>query len=68
MPEKPTTQEAWQGEHRWVNLDNEDQMDEINVIFEGSLSITSKTHRKKLERERDQPGSVHRARKKDEVV
>jgi hypothetical protein len=51
MPEKPTTQEAWQGEHRWVNLDNEDQMDEVNVIFEGSLSITSKTHRKKLERE-----------------
>jgi hypothetical protein len=26
-------------------------MDEINVIFEGSLSIASKAHRKKLERE-----------------
>jgi hypothetical protein len=61
MLEKPATQEAWRGEHRWVNLDNEDQMNEINVIFEGSLSITSKTQGKKLEREGDQPGSVHRA-------
>jgi hypothetical protein len=26
-------------------------MDEINVIFEGSMSIISKTQRKKLERE-----------------
>jgi hypothetical protein len=51
MPEKPATQESWRGEHHRADLNNEDQMDEINVIFEGSLSITSKTQGNKLERE-----------------
>jgi hypothetical protein len=47
----PVTQEPHQGEHRQADPDNEDQMGEINVIFEGSMSITSKTQEKKLERE-----------------
>jgi hypothetical protein len=51
MLEKPTTQEPQRGEHHRADPNNEDQMDEINVIFEGSLSITSKTQGKKLERE-----------------
>jgi hypothetical protein len=51
MPEKPIAQEPRRGEHCWVDPDNEDQMDEINVIFGGSLSIASKTQGKKLERE-----------------
>jgi hypothetical protein len=51
MPEKPTAQEQRRGEHCQGIPDDEDQMDEINVIFGGGLSITSKTQRKKLERE-----------------
>jgi hypothetical protein len=51
MLEKPATQEPQRGEHQWVDPDNDDQMDEINMIFEGSMSITLKTQRKKLERE-----------------
>jgi hypothetical protein len=42
MLEKPVVQEQRQGEHHRADPDNEDQMDEINVIFEGSLSIASK--------------------------
>jgi hypothetical protein len=34
-----------------ADANNEDHMEEINVIFEGSLSITSKTQGKKLKRE-----------------
>jgi hypothetical protein len=51
MPEKPAAQEPRQGEHHQANPDNEDQMDEINVIFGGSMFIASKTQGKKLERE-----------------
>jgi hypothetical protein len=51
MLEKPTTQESWRGEHHRANPDNDDQIDEINVTFRGSMSITSKTQGKKLERE-----------------
>jgi hypothetical protein len=50
-PPAPVAQEPHQGEHRRADPDNDDQMGEINVIFGGSLSITSKTHGKKLERE-----------------
>jgi hypothetical protein len=42
--------QAPQEQHR-ADADNEDQMDQINVIFGGSLSITSKTQGKTLERE-----------------
>jgi hypothetical protein len=51
MPPPQAMQEPRQGEHRRVDPDNEDQMDEINVIFRGSLSISSKTQGKKSERE-----------------
>jgi hypothetical protein len=51
MPEKPIAQEPRRDEHCRVDPDNKDQMDQINVIFEGSLSIASKTQGKKLERE-----------------
>jgi hypothetical protein len=51
MPAQPAAQEPRRGEHHRDNLNNEDQMDEINVIFEGNLSITSKTQGKKLKRE-----------------
>jgi hypothetical protein len=47
----PVAQEPRRGEHRPVNVDDEDQIGEINVIFGDSISITSKTQGKKLERE-----------------
>jgi hypothetical protein len=34
-----------------MDLDGEERMAEINVIFGGSMSITSKTQGKKLQRE-----------------
>jgi hypothetical protein len=51
MPAPQVAQEQHRGEHHWADTDNEDQMDEINVIFRGSLSIASKKQGKKLERE-----------------
>jgi hypothetical protein len=51
MSEKPVAQEPWRGDHHWADPDNDDHLDEINVIFGGSLSIVSKTHGEKLERE-----------------
>jgi hypothetical protein len=48
-PQAPVAQEPHRGEHRRADLDNEDRMGEINVIFRGSMSITSKTQRKKHE-------------------
>jgi hypothetical protein len=48
-PPAPVAQEPRRGEHHRADLDNEDQMGEINMIFGGSMSITSKTQRKKLE-------------------
>jgi hypothetical protein len=50
MPEKPAAQEPRRGEHHRTDPNNEDQVDEINVILGGSLSIASKTQGKKLER------------------
>jgi hypothetical protein len=50
-PATPMPQEAHQGEHRRVDQDGDEQMGEINVIFGGSMSITSKSQGKKLERE-----------------
>jgi hypothetical protein len=51
-PAAPAPQDARQGEHRRANPPNDDeQMGKINVIFRGSISVTSKTQGKKLERE-----------------
>jgi hypothetical protein len=50
MPENPATQEPQQ-DHRRADPDNVDQLDEIHMIFGGSMSIASKTQGKKLERE-----------------
>jgi hypothetical protein len=51
-PAAPAPQDASRGEHHRANPPDEDeQMGEINVIFRGSMSIVSKTHGKKLERE-----------------
>jgi hypothetical protein len=49
LPPAPTAQETRRGELHCGYPKNEDHMDEINVIFGGSLSIASKTHGKKLE-------------------
>jgi hypothetical protein len=51
IQEKPTVQEPHRGEHHWADSNNDNQMDEINVIFGGSMSIASKTQGKKLERD-----------------
>jgi hypothetical protein len=39
------------GEHRREDPDGDEHMVEINVIFAGSMSITSKTQGKRLQRE-----------------
>jgi hypothetical protein len=44
-------QEPHRGEHRWADPKNDEQLDEINVIFDDGLSIASKTKSKKLKRE-----------------
>jgi hypothetical protein len=51
MPAPQVVQELHRGEHCRDDPDNEEQMDEINVIFCSSMSIASKTQGKKLERE-----------------
>jgi hypothetical protein len=48
-PATPMPQEARRGEHRRVDPDDDEQMREINVIFGGSVSITSKTQGKKIQ-------------------
>jgi hypothetical protein len=49
-PAAPAPQDSCRGERRRMNpLDDDEQMGEINVIFRGSMSITSKTQGKKLE-------------------
>jgi hypothetical protein len=45
----PVAQEPRRGQHRQADPDNEDQMREINMIFRGSMSISSKTQGKKVE-------------------
>jgi hypothetical protein len=50
-PLAAVAQEPCRGEHHQADPNNEDQMWEINVIFEGSMSIASKTQEKKLEHE-----------------
>jgi hypothetical protein len=51
MQKKLAAQEPRRGEHCRTNSNNEDQMNKINVIFRGNLSITSKTQGKKVKRE-----------------
>jgi hypothetical protein len=49
-PAASVPQDAHRGEHHQANSpDNDEQMGEINVIFGGSMSITSKIQGKKLE-------------------
>jgi hypothetical protein len=51
-PTAQVAQEPHRDEHHRVNpLDDDEQMGEINVIFRGSMLITSKTQGKKLERD-----------------
>jgi hypothetical protein len=47
----PVPQEPRRGNHRWENSDDDEQMAEISMIFGGSMSITSKSQGKKLQRE-----------------
>jgi hypothetical protein len=48
----PVAQELRRGEHHRTNPpDDDEQMEEINVIFGGSMSIASKIQGKKLEQE-----------------
>jgi hypothetical protein len=42
-PVVPAPQDPRRGEHRIDDLDEDEHMAEINVIFGGSMSITSKT-------------------------
>jgi hypothetical protein len=51
LPPAPVPQEPHWSEHRQVNPDGDEQMEEINMIFGGSMSIALKTQGKKLERE-----------------
>jgi hypothetical protein len=47
-PAAPVPQEPRQGDHRREDADGDGQMGEINVIFGGSMSLTSKMQGKKL--------------------
>jgi hypothetical protein len=44
-------QEPQRGDHHQEDSDGDEQMEEINVIFEGSMSLASKTQGKKIQRE-----------------
>jgi hypothetical protein len=50
-PTAPTPQDPRRGEHHREVSDRDEHMVEINMIFGGSMSITSKTQGKKLQRE-----------------
>jgi hypothetical protein len=50
-PAPPTSQEPRRGNHRRKNSEDDEHMAEISMIFGGSMSITSKTQGKKLQRE-----------------
>jgi hypothetical protein len=51
------------GDHCRTNSDNDEQLDEINIIFEGSLSIASKTQGKKLKREINMTQQIEQGRR-----
>jgi hypothetical protein len=44
-------QEPQRGNHHWENSDDDEHMVKISMIFGGSMSITSKTQGKKMQRE-----------------
>jgi hypothetical protein len=48
-PIAPAPQDPRRGEHRREISNGDEHMAEINVIFRGSMSITSKTQGKKLQ-------------------
>jgi hypothetical protein len=50
-PAAPPPQDSRWGEHHREISNGDEHMAEINVIFGGSMSITSKTQEKKLQRE-----------------
>jgi hypothetical protein len=50
-PVTPAPQDLHRGEHRREISDGDEHMAEINMIFGGSMSITSKTQGKKLQHE-----------------
>jgi hypothetical protein len=50
-PAAPAPQDPRQSEHRREDPDDDEHMADINVIFGGSMSITSKTQGKKPQRE-----------------
>jgi hypothetical protein len=60
-------QDPRQGEHHRDISDRDEHMAEINVIFRGSMSITSKTQGKKLQH-KISLAPANQARKTDEVV
>jgi hypothetical protein len=45
----PAPQDPYRGEHRREISDEDEHMTEINMIFGGSMSITSKTQGKKFQ-------------------
>jgi hypothetical protein len=51
MLEKLATHELYQGDHGRVDLDHDGQLDEVTVIFVGSMSIASRAQGKRLGRE-----------------
>jgi hypothetical protein len=48
-PAAPEPQDPHRGEHPWEVSDRDEHMAEIDMIFKGSMSITSKTQGKKLQ-------------------
>jgi hypothetical protein len=50
-PAVSAPQDSRQGEHHREVFDGDEHMAKINMIFGGSMSITSKTQGKKLHRE-----------------
>jgi hypothetical protein len=50
-PAAPAPHDLRRGEHRLEISDGDEHMTEINMIFRGSMSITSKTQEKKLQHE-----------------
>jgi hypothetical protein len=50
-PAAPAPHDPRRGEHRREISDGDEHMAEINMIFRGSMSITSKTQGKKLQHE-----------------
>jgi hypothetical protein len=48
-PAAQVPQEPRRGDHHREDSDGDEQMGEINIIFRGSMSLTSKTQGKKLQ-------------------